>query len=86
MRKLHSPSYHYCPLSIISDITIRHLSVFAECPQWRKSGIAAYYHRHLYPYRHGFLQNPLERLRTGNHEQRGRSDNSHHHLTDYRAH
>ena len=26
----------------------------------------------------------LERLRTGNHEQRGRSDNSHHHLTDYR--
>ena len=31
-----------------------------------------------------FLQNPLERLRTGNHEQRGRSDNSHHHLTDYR--
>ena len=30
------------------------------------------------------IGNPLERLRTGNHEQRGRSDNSHHHLTDYR--
>ena len=38
----------------------------------------------LYPYRHGILQNPLERLRTGNHEQRGRSDNSHHHPADYR--
>lgn len=31
-----------------------------------------------------FYKIPLERLRTGNHEQCGRSDNSHHHLTDYR--
>ncbi len=31
-----------------------------------------------------FYKIPLERLRAGYYKQRSRSDNSHHHLTDYR--
>lgn len=81
MKKAPSPLISLLPIVVLVILLFATIRVFGSDAL---NGIAAYYHRHLYPYRHGFLQNPLERLRTGNHEQRGRSDNSHHHLTDYR--
>ena len=85
MKKAPSPLISLLPIVVLVILLFATIRVFGSDALNGGSQISLLTTtRHLYPYRHGFLQNPLERLRTGNHEQRGRSDNSHHHLTDYR--